>query len=554
MPYFGDTSIQTLGGDITIQDDSPTPTSINHNQNYLLLAAAFSSELRAKASIGFVALDKEENPIEQFWIKEGSNIELKIDDWTPFGGLIDIESLPENTAYIRYIVRLNQDSTNSIGHLSDVRIIPITKKELNLLVTYRPRDITIAQFWDQRAGRDASGNAKRIYQYKRRSVSSNDSLQPLEIIGLPQPRVTVQPKNVTVVGGNPALLAAKVFVNEKSNYAWHVKTKKDENWRALPKGTTTVNDNLYELSYPTKPVTEITEVKVQLTVTFNDRSITTNTATITIYPQAIFSIQPKNITTCKGSHTRAEVGITPADTKIQWQVDDGSGFEDYPGANSSTFELPTEQSGSYQVRVNTKTPYGQIQSDPATIVIDPDITIIEQPKNAASVRARCPSLQVGVKGNQLMYQWEYRLADNESWQSIEQLYPGINGNTNTIRVCTFKPEVQYRVMITGTGGCSNINKVSDTATVRMVPSLDAQVEGDEIVLAGHKAYFQIDANTPSDATITWTLHKYPIKQDPNRHLDWSTNDSTCTGRNVILTIPPQPGDYYVAVIAFCYHC
>ena len=171
------------------------------SQLYLVIAHGSSSRDGAICTTSVIAYDKAKKLIRDVSI-DSATIGTSS---TSFGGLVKIKNeikdeavlLPEETVYIKYKIQLNKDNNTNDGFLSNIRIIPITSDELDGL-RERPEEESLANFWDRRAGFDASGAQTRIYHYCSDATNLNLSRDKISVICEPRPAIAVHTKYTDV--------------------------------------------------------------------------------------------------------------------------------------------------------------------------------------------------------------------------------------------------------------------------------------------------------------------------------------------------------------------
>jgi hypothetical protein len=356
--------------------------------------------------------------------------------------------------------------------------------------------------------------------------------------------------DTNIAGGTNVNFEAYVTPHDDNLYSfyWQVSDDNGKHWKpACNKDDTATQGNnlLRTLEYPTKVVKEVQSLSMRLMATpviNKDRKpVYSNEVTIKLYPTASYNAQLDDVVTCIDSDETISLD-TDNYQQVQWQTAqlDSSDFKDYPGATDYIFKLPTDKVGKYKVRANIITSYSKImQSTIATITVLEGVIIGHQPTDVDTYINKTNSLQVMATGDNLSYAWEYRLADNEPWQLVN------NATTNVLEVVSSKPQAQYRALVTtGNKVCPRV--ISNTATITAFNNIKINnIGGKSVVLAGHLAYFETDA--PDDCEIAWDI--YPT--DGHGHYQQKdfkflpNNNRTIGKKSIKLLMPSNPGTYMI---------
>jgi hypothetical protein len=550
-------------------------TLIQKGSTYLVIANGCSEKLKAKFMIGVSTYDKKKDFLEDILIDETSVGKL----WTSFGGLVKIKDdndndndkarlLPEKTVYIKYIIRLNQGDTNCVspGCIRNVRIIPLTANELIGLKAC-PKNERLANYWDSRAGSDASGNQLRTYNYYAavaNKATTANLRHVVQVKARPPLSITLTTKKTKVVGGTEVELKADItpgaYNANQYMFSWEEKMGDSKgDWKSIcPQDdidSKTNEPKLKSLRYKTKvikkDVKDVEQFKIRLIAKpvvdkFNDKNqtgnvVASNEITINVHPAADEHIHLDDVTTCVRSDTYMSLNADSYES-VQWQIaKEDDDFKDHSSDDQYRSKLPTEKLGKYKVRANIITGYNElVTTSIATVVVDADITIRQQPKSMKAYKNSTNVLSVQATGDNLTYEWEYRLGNEKdtSWQPIN------TSSTNTLEVLADKPQTDYRVVIKSNNCCPNV--VSEIATVTAIDNFKLNLRGKQLVLAGHLAYFETDA--PDDCEIDWEVYENDGHgHNQARDYDYVDNKEAKTPgkKSISLMMPDIPGTYTV---------
>lgn len=136
---------------------------------------------------------------------------------------------------------------------------------------------------------------------------------------------------------------------------------------------------------------------------------TSNMAVLSISGETVIFSQPSNKTLCEGENASFSVSATGSNLTYQWSYN-GMAIADtgkYSGSNSNTLLLAgpgMNYAGIYQCYVAGSC--GEMNSDPATLVVNRNVTITNQPQ----YRNVCPGtnviFEVTASGTAISYQWQ----------------------------------------------------------------------------------------------------------------------------------------------------
>lgn len=204
---------------------------------------------------------------------------------------------------------------------------------------------------------------------------------------------------------------------------------------------------------------------------------------LTVTSVPVFNTQPQSAAACNGENLSFIADVSNPGS-YQWQVDEGSGFNNISGANSTTLLVtnitPNKVGFKYRLKAGSCEP--TIYSNEATITAvneKPEITT--QPQlNTGICGSNDLTITVAATGTGLTYQWQYYLGSN-TYASLSNganaatsfklggNYSGVNGNTLNVTSITANTAsatdpALYRVIISNPNSCST---TSNLAFVRL---------------------------------------------------------------------------------------
>ncbi len=227
-------------------------------------------------------------------------------------------------------------------------------------------------------------------------------------------------------------------------------------------------------------------------------SVTSNPAMLTVTTAPAITMQPNNVDICAGANAVFSVSTTGAGLAYQWQVNDGFGFVDIPGANNPTYTkvaAPSSYNGyQYRVIVGGVCP-PSVTSNIATLTITPAPSIVSQPSSLTACVGSSATFSMVAIGPGLSYQWQENTgsgfvnisgANSDSYTKM-----GITGGMNGY---------QYRVLVSGTCAPTAVSNPA-IMSVEAPPSITTQPVG-TAVCEGGNATFSVAA-TGTGLSYQW---------------------------------------------------
>ena len=142
-------------------------------------------------------------------------------------------------------------------------------------------------------------------------------------------------------------------------------------------------------------------------------AVTSATATLTVEGPLVISVDPASETICAGEDVSFSVTADggAGTLSYQWQVDEGSGFNDLVGETNSTLNLTSVTNANngfeYQVIVSTGA-WAAMTSAAATLTVEGPIVISVDPTSETICAGEDVSFSVTADGGAgtLSYQWQ----------------------------------------------------------------------------------------------------------------------------------------------------
>ena len=184
-------------------------------------------------------------------------------------------------------------------------------------------------------------------------------------------------------------------------------------------------------------------------------SVTSNPSTVIINNDISITTQPADITECIGGTTQLSVVATGGVGTLTYQWESasiiGGPYTAIVGATSSSYTPPSTAAGTTYYRVvisNAGNGCGSVTSNPATVIINNDISITTQPSDITECIGGTTQLSVVATGGvgTLTYQWE-------SSSTIGGPYTTIVGATSSSYTppSTAAGTTYYRVVVRNEG-------------------------------------------------------------------------------------------------------
>ena len=210
-------------------------------------------------------------------------------------------------------------------------------------------------------------------------------------------------------------------------------------------------------------------------VTGTCESVTSNLAVLQVNPTTVINSHPVGQTLCEGDNVQfmvSAVGAGPL--TYEWKKDNVP----IPLATSSTLTLngiSTSDAGAYSCSVTGSC--GVANSNPANLIVNPQITISVQPVNASVCENNTAIFSLNATGTNLIYKWKYNNANITDDGRIT------GSATNELRIAfaTAADEGIYKCEITSTCGILESNSVilsvDDLTTIVTHPVNQTVVQG-----------------------------------------------------------------------------
>lgn len=232
----------------------------------------------------------------------------------------------------------------------------------------------------------------------------------------PTPKITVQPKDVTVLPEETATFSvtASCPTGAKVKYQWRFRNSSAGAWVTWSGQTS-----------PTLSVSSGSSGMQFQVIVSNDlgEEVKSSIATLTITGAPKITKHPDSISANLGNDVTFKVTASGSSLKYQWEYRDSSAddWDTLKGETKSTLTL--QASGSChgrQFRVKVTNKNGVAHSEAATLKINGAPKISTQPKGVTVKKGKKATLSVTASGKGLKYQWEYYDPAADKWKPCSE--------------------------------------------------------------------------------------------------------------------------------------
>jgi hypothetical protein len=324
------------------------------------------------------------------------------------------------------------------------------------------------------------------------------------------PAITSQPSNSTICSGdNTSFNIAATGTN--ITYQWEVSS--GSGWANVNNGGIYTGATASTLNL-TAPTTLVGGYQYRCLVNGTcTPSVTSSAATITVNTAPAITTQPSNKVICDGSSTSFAVIANGTGLTYQWQVDNGSGWNNvantgiYSGATTATLNLSGASTAvnTYQYRcVIGGACVPAITSSAVTLTVNSLPVVTAQPSNSTICSGDNTSFTIAATGTNITYQWEVN--SGAGWVSISNggIYSGATTNTLILTAATTAQALyQYRCVVSGT--CTPAATSSAAIlTINTSPAITTQPVN-KVICEGTNTSFTVAA-TGTGLTYQWHVN------------------------------------------------
>ncbi len=248
--------------------------------------------------------------------------------------------------------------------------------------------------------------------------------------------ITDQPESVTVCEGGSAEFSVTVS-GSNILYQWQA----DDG-----SGFQDITDGLEYSGTMTETLTVLNPTQMmsgwlfQCVITTDCGDLISEAATLEVTESASITNQPESVAVCEGGSAEFSVTVSGSNIQYQWQVDDGSGFQDitdgseYSGTMTETLTVlnPTQMMSGWLFQCVITTDCGDLNSEAATLEVTESASITNQPESVTVCEGVSTEFSIIVSGSNIQYQWQVDVGSG--FQNINDggIYFGTMTDTLTI--------------------------------------------------------------------------------------------------------------------------
>ena len=393
-----------------------------------------------------------------------------------------------------------------------------------------------------------SAFARRGMGFSAVQGSSNSATDQTAAFDLPlSPVITTQPVNASVCAGANATFTV-IASGTNLSFNWQVSTDGGTTWTNVSPAATTATLTI------TAVTTGMNNNKYRVIVSGGctaPTTVTSNAATLTLNTTGpAITTQPINSSVCSGSNATFTVVATGPNLSYNWQVSTDGGTT--WGNLSPAVTTPTLTLTAVTVAMNNNQYRAVVTGGcTGTVIINSNaavlsvtagtVTITSQPANTTACSGNTATFTVAASGPSVTYAWQVSTDGGTTWVNVT---PAATSSTLTLTsVTAAMNNNQYRVVVTGTGGCSTAGINSSTATLTVNASTTITTQPANAVIC-------IGSNTSFCVVATGFNITY----------QWQLNTSGCSGAGTWTDIPGATSSCFningatIAMNNFGYRC
>jgi hypothetical protein len=269
-----------------------------------------------------------------------------------------------------------------------------------------------------------------------------------------QASIVSNPSNQTACPGNTASFNA-VATGPDLSYQWQMSADNGATFTDIS-GATSSSFNITNVTASMNN----NQYRVKLLTSCSANSISTNTAVLTVLPQANILTNPSDFSGCAGSDASFSISAEGTNVQYQWQVstDNGASYTNINGATNNTLllsSITTNMNNNIYRAIVSATPCGNI-STTATLNISASPIVNIQ---ASPYKNLFPGLSTTLTASSIPASTSF------NWYKNGNLISGVSGNTLTV---DFDGRGTYTAK--ALSECNNISNtliIGDSATSSM---------------------------------------------------------------------------------------
>ena len=317
------------------------------------------------------------------------------------------------------------------------------------------------------------------------------------------PVVTTQPAEIVSICGTTPTSITAVVSGTNNTYQWQVSTDGGATFTQVSNGALYSGANTNTLNILT-PSASMNGYVYQLIVSGSCGNTSTNNSTLLVSGDVVITSQPSNITVCEGE--TATFNVVANGATYQWQVstDGGATFTNISGEITSSLTVVGAASSSNNVyRVVIGNGCGNnINSNNATLTVNPAVVIATQPAATVSVCGTTATSISATVNNATSYQWQVSTDGGQTFNNVVDgaLYSG--ATTTTLNILTPSSSMNgYVYNLVASSNCGSVTSTNSTLSVADATVITTQ-PADASVCTGQTATFNVVSN---GSTVQWQV-------------------------------------------------
>ncbi len=275
------------------------------------------------------------------------------------------------------------------------------------------------------------------------------------------PRITVQPKSVTVSEGW-AGFSVQALGHGDLSYQWYYRTSASGSWKKCSGYSSSSYFDVEALKYRDG-------YQYRCKVSNDCGSVYTDPATLSVKLLPTITSQPQSMLKTIGYTAKFTVKAENA-VKYQWYYrtsESGSWAKStLTGATTATLSVVAKSSrDGYQYRCRVYSSDGSVYSEAASLSVTPKPVITEQPQHQTAPAGETVKFTVKASGAKT-YQWYYRTSASGSW--VKSTLSGATTATLSVESKSSRNGYQYRCKLSNSNANSTVYTDAVSLTVGTV--------------------------------------------------------------------------------------
>ncbi|TAH27128.1 MAG: hypothetical protein EAZ07_02530 [Cytophagales bacterium] len=353
----------------------------------------------------------------------------------------------------------------------------------------------------------------RIYDLVINGTCGNNTSTSANLVVKSLSGIINQPNNLTICEGNNASFSINAG-GVNITYQWK------ENGNILADGLnySGTNTNQLTINNVSNP---FNNRRYEVAITSSCGNLNSSLATLTVNSNPSISAQPRDTTICNGQNAVFSVNASGTGLQYQWAAD-GNNIVGATNASLTVLNATTLLNAvKYRVAINGTC--GNLNSNEATLTVNPSTVINRQPNNAIICENSDTLFTINATGTNLSYQWR---------KNNTNILSETNDTIKIVNALLSSNNDEYDVIVSGT--CGNVTSSKARLTINRNTRIESQPINTE-VCQGANANFLVSASG--------TNLSYQWRENGN-----TINNQTNTSITIINTNIAQNNSLYDLVV------